>query len=164
MVEALLQHRLPELEVSSAGSFSAGVEASGGSVRAMAARGLDIAGHRSRRLSREMVASADLVLCLARRHLREVVATDPSAFPRTFTLREIVRRAAAVEPPPTFDAWLDALNDGRRAASLLGDHPSDDVADPMGQPDAEYEATAVVLEELVGQLASSLEHYVARAG
>lgn len=160
MAQALLQRRLPGLAVRSAGSISEGVPPSGGSVRAMALRGLDIDGHRSRRLTRDEVGTTDLVVGLARAHLREVVAIDPPAFRRTFTLREVVRRGEAGARPATYERWLDALNDGRRAAGLLGDHPDDDVADPMGRPDYEYEATATILDDLVERLAVLLEPYV----
>ena len=134
MVEALLRHRLPVLEVRSAGSLSEDVPASGGSVHAMAARGLDIAGHRSRRLDRDAVARADLVLALARAHLREVVALDPKAFRRTFTLREVVRRAEAVGDRPTFDGWLDALNEGRRRRGCWASTPTTTWPTPWAGP------------------------------
>ena len=99
MAAALLAHRLPSLDVSSAGSLPGGRPASPGGVRAMATRGLDLHEHRSRTLDPEMVAAADLVLCMARLHLREVVVAAPSALPRTFTLRELVRRGEAVCHP-----------------------------------------------------------------
>ena len=41
------------------------------------------------------VEGHDLVLTMTREHLREVVALDPGAWPRTFTLKEIVRRAGS---------------------------------------------------------------------
>ena len=160
MAEALLRRRLPGLDVSSAGSLPGGRPASAGSVKAMAARGLSLAEHVSRTHDPELLASADLVLCLARRHLREVVVAVPAALPKTFTLRELVRRGEAAGPASSFSEWLALVGSGRRAGDLLGDDPNDDVADPTGGPDEDYERTAVQLEDLVERLARLLEPYL----
>lgn len=157
MAAALLARRLPGAEVASAGSTEAGHPASGGSVRALAARGLDLSGHVSQAVTPELVAGADLVLCMARRHLRDIVVADPSAFPRTFTLRELVRRGEAVGPATDLASWLALVGAGRRASDLLGDDPNDDVADPIGQPDAAYERTAAQLDDLVERLGRLLD-------
>ena len=54
---------------------------------------VDLRGHRSRRLKTKMVAEADLIVGLARRHVFEVAREQPEAFGRAFTLKELVRRA-----------------------------------------------------------------------
>lgn len=169
MVEALLRRALAErvggVEVASAGTFNhlgprsggEGVAASEGSVRAMARRGLDLHDHRSRRLRASELDRFDLVVCLARSHAREVVLAEPSAWSRTFTLRELVRRGEATgarrdgEP---LEAWLGEVGGGRTRSALLGADPVDDVADPIGGPDSAYEATAEVIEDLVERLVS----------
>jgi protein-tyrosine phosphatase len=159
MAEALLAQRLAaagiEAEVSSAGQLDAGVPASSGSVRAMAARGIDLDTHRSRVMTRELVEDADLVVCMARSHLREAAVAAPRAFSRTFTLRELVRRGEALgrrRPGQTIGEWLEEVSAGRRSGDLLGDDPNDDVADPIGGPDREYERTAAQLEDLIDRL------------
>lgn len=157
MAQALLRRRLPWLEVSSAGSLPGGRPASAGSVRAMASRGLVLDDHVSRTLDPEMVESADLVVCMARGHLRDVVVTVPAALPKTFTLRELVRRGEAVGPASSLAGWLALLGEGRRASDLLGDDPNDDIADPIGGPDVEYERTAAQLEDLVERLGRLLD-------
>jgi protein-tyrosine-phosphatase len=155
MAEVLLQDRLAaagvDAVVRSAGDLPGGVPASGGSVRAMAARGLDLSAHLSQSLTIELAERADLIVTMARRHLRSAVALRPDLWSRTFTLKELVRRAAAVGPRASepFDAWLLRVHDGRQRMALLGEDPADDVADPMGGPDREYEATAVELSELI---------------
>ena len=69
-------------------------------------------------LTKEILATdgADLVLTMTREHLRHVVAMDPSAWPRTFTLKEFVRRAQSVAPATAgaggFPRWLDRAGDG----------------------------------------------------
>jgi protein-tyrosine phosphatase len=156
MAEALLRDRLRargiDAQVHSAGELSGGVPASAGSVRAMAARGLDLGEHRSRPTTAAMLEEADLVVAMARRHLRAAVAAMSTAFPRTFTLKELVRRAADAGPRlagESLDAWLDRLHDGRTVTGLLGDDAADDIADPIGGPDRLYEATAQEIEALV---------------
>jgi len=159
MAEVLLKQRLGRLgveaAVTSAGEMIGGVPASGGSVRVMAARGLDLADHHSRHVTPDMLASADLVLAMSRRHLRYALAMEPTAFERTFTLKELARRGAAVGPrrrDQSLSAWLRGVHAGRSTAALLGDADDDDVADPMGKPDAQYEVTAVELEALLDRI------------
>jgi protein-tyrosine phosphatase len=159
MGEALLRHRLAaagiDAHVHSAGLVSQGVPASAHGVRAMAKRGLDLGAHRSRPMTAEMVAGADLVIGMAREHVREAVALVPEAFPRTFTLRELARRAGATGPrlgPEPLDAWLARASAGRRPTDLLGEHPDDDVDDPMGSSRRAYERCATDIEGLVDRV------------
>jgi protein-tyrosine phosphatase len=127
----------------------------------MSKRGLDLTAHLSRPLTAAMVAEADLVVGMAREHVREAVVLEPSALPRSFTLRELVRRgeglgvrraaageadAQGLEP---FASWIARVGEDRRAASLLGRDPVDDIADPMGMSRRAYERTAVEIEDLV---------------
>lgn len=160
MAEVLLRRALPDADVSSAGTFyDGGVAASPGSARAMAARGLALDSHVSRRLGREMLHDADLVIGMGREHVREAVVTEPSMFPKTFTLKELVRRGESVgprRPGQPLEEWLVAVHDRRQTRDLLGDDPRDDVADPMGRPDEDYEATAAELEDLTDRLAALL--------
>jgi protein-tyrosine phosphatase len=159
MAEALLRSALAErgveADVSSAGLFRGGAPASPGSVRAMARRGLDLDGHRSRTVTTDLLAGADLVIGMARLHVREAVLTLPDVWPRAFTLKELVRRGAEVvrrPPEEPLAAWLTRVHEGRRRADLIGDDPADDVADPIGGPDRLYLETATDLEDLVGRL------------
>lgn len=161
MGEALLAHRLARVGVAahvhSAGLVSEGVPASANGVRAMARRGLDLSTHRSRPLTPTMVAEADLVLGMAREHVREAVALDPEAFPRSFTVREMARRARFAgprRPDEDLATWLRRVGTGRRAIDLLGEHPDDDVADPIGRSRRTYERCAGDLEALVDQIAT----------
>ncbi len=161
MGEALLGHRLAQAgvdaHVHSAGLVSEGVPASANGVRAMARRGLDLDAHRSRPLTPALVAGADLVLGMAREHVREAVALDPDAFTRSFTLRELARRGARIgprRPDEDLASWLQRAGAGRRATDLLGEHPDDDVADPIGRSRRTYERCAGDLETLVDQIAT----------
>ena len=125
----------------------------------MADRGIDTSSHRSRRLRPELVAKADLIVGMVRSHVREAVAARPDAWPRTFTLKEIVRlgeeRGPRAPGQPLGD-WLAVVHSGRRLSDLLGDSDADDVADPIGRSRRVYERTAAELEALTGRLAGLL--------
>ena len=158
MGEALLASALGD----AAAVSSAGVEAASGrapmaeAVRAMAARSVDISGHRSRPLDASVMASADLVLTMTRAHVRQVAVMHASSFGRTFTFREIVRRATPLGPrarTTTLAAWLAEVGRDRRAADVVGDDPDDDIADPYRHPYAAYERAAA-------ELAASVDAFV----
>lgn len=161
MGEVLLRDRLARVgvdaEVHSAGLLSEGAAASPHGVSAMAKRGLDLSSHRSQKLTRDAVVRADLVLGMAREHVREAVVLEPSSLARTFTLRELARRAERTGPRrpgpegglEPFSDWLARVGAGRRAADLLGTSTDDDVADPMGLSKRAYERTAQEIEDLV---------------
>jgi protein-tyrosine phosphatase len=160
MAAALLAIRLTGTDVESVGLLEPGHEASPGSVRAMAARGIDIRGHRSATLSVAAVERADLVLGMAKSHVREAVVLVPSAFGRSFTLPELVRLGEGVGPATDLPTWLADVGRGRRPVDLLGDGGADDVADPIGRPDVEYEQTAALLEDLVERLGKLIGNLV----
>lgn len=152
MAEGLLRFRAHstgvEANVSSAGLYPGGAPATEHAVSVLADRGIDIAGHVSRRLDRTLVDQADLILAMTREHLREAVVTSPTAFAKTFTLREIVRRI--VDNP---SASLAQLHLGRSLDDYLRPNPEDDVADPVNKPRAEYEKTAMQLDGMLTRLA-----------
>jgi len=156
MAEVLLRRALEargiDAVVRSAGLRPGGFPASPGSVRAMARRRLVLDGHCSHQLLVDDVTRADLVVCMARSHAREAVVLHPVSWPRTFTLKELVRRGGAIgprRPDQPFDEWLTDLGRGRQRGALMGADPDDDVADPIGGPDTAYEATAALLEDLI---------------
>ena len=159
MAEAFLRRRLAvlgvEARVHSAGRLFDDVPVPAEGVAALRAMGLDTSGHRSRRLTVDMARQADLVLCMAREHLRDVVVLAPDAWPRAFTVKELVRRAEQVgprSPGQPFDEWLAKVHAGREAADAVGPSADDDVADPIGGGSAVYRRTAAELDELTERL------------
>jgi protein-tyrosine phosphatase len=103
--------------------------------------GIDLAGHVPRKFDTSMIVEADVVIGMAREHVREVVVAEASAFAKTFTLREIVRRGQAQGPRPSdveLGAWLASIHVGRRYSDLIGDAAEDDIADPMGGSSDDY--------------------------
>jgi protein-tyrosine phosphatase len=119
--------------------------------------GLDMSDHRSQLLVRRVMQRSDLILGMAREHVREAVALDPPAWPRSFTLKEFVRRGEAVGPRPKgqlLRAWLDDVGAGRRHENLLGSSPVDDVEDPMNAGEVLCRATGKELLDLVVRVLS----------
>ena len=159
MAESLLRHRLGELgvdaRVASAGLLRPGQPASQHGVDILRGRGLDLTAHRSQAMTRELLGSSDLVLAMAREHVREAVVLDPSLWTRTFTLKELVRRGEASGPrragEPLAD-WLARVGQGRRISDLTGSSPDDDVADPYGGPRPAYERMVAEMDDLIDRV------------
>ncbi|HEY6532150.1 MAG TPA: hypothetical protein VIY72_07590 [Acidimicrobiales bacterium] len=167
LLDSALRARGVEAHVHSAGTMADGRGAVPEMVELAADRGLDLRSHVGRRLDPTLVAGADLVLPLAREHLREVVVTSPAAFGRTFTPKELVRRAEAVggrRPDESLDEFLARVHDGRNAQQLLRADPADDVADPIGGPRSGYVRTAADLDGLAAAIAVLLAPVPAPTG
>ncbi len=145
--------------VASAGLGPSGTGVPDEVVGVMAARGIDLSGHRSTTLTVAMVETADLVVGMSLRHVQEAVLLEPAAWQRTFRLKELVTRGEFVGPRlPGQDlaAWVHAAQGDRPRTALAHHSPVDDVADPYGGPPEGYETTAAELEILTGRLADLL--------
>jgi protein-tyrosine phosphatase len=160
MAAALLARRLAAfgvtMPVRSAGMISSGDPPHPEVISVMASYGIQIVSHRSRIVCAADLASASLVLAMARDHLRHATITEPGAWPRAFTLKELVRRGEQIGPRPPgepLSGWLSRVHAGRERTSLLGDSLDDDVADPAGGRLRAYADTAVLLDHLVKRLA-----------
>lgn len=158
MAEVLLRRHLEtagiEATVSSAGLYPGGSPATAHGVAAMADRGLDLSSHESRQLDASLIDGADLIIGMAREHVREVAVVDAGALVRTFTLKELVRAAVAAGPRrdgEDLGAWLERIGVGRQRASLLGTghDPAMDIEDPVGRGRADYETTAEEIDDLL---------------
>ena len=161
MAEVLLRHHLAvrgvEASVSSAGVHEGGAPATHHGVAAMAARGLDLHGHVSRQVTRGMVKEADLIIGMAREHVREAAVLDPAVLERSFTLKDLVRRGEDLGPRSASEPlgdWLARMAASRQRSELVGGghDPAVDVEDPVGRGTADYEATATLLDELLRRL------------
>jgi protein-tyrosine phosphatase len=142
--------------VSSAGILDLDATSPAPMIAAAAKYGADLGSHTGRQVHPADVSGAALVVGMAREHVREIVLLDPAAWPRTFTLKELVRRGRAVGPrgarQPLAD-WLDLVHHGRSPEDLLGRSAGDDIPDPMGGPSRGYRASAKQIAELVDDLA-----------
>jgi protein-tyrosine-phosphatase len=162
MAAALLRQHLAatgtKARVASAGFLDEGRPAAPRAVAVLASRGLDIAGHRSRRVTAEDVRRADLVIGMTSTHVRDAVLEFKSTLDHTFRFRELLRRATATggrAGTETVATWLARVGEHRRARELVGT-TDDDIPDPIGAPMKEYERTASELDDLARRLAAFL--------
>lgn len=164
-VERLLVHALgPE---SGVGVGSAGVRAVVGApmsapmVELVEAAGASAAGFTARQVTAPLVESADLVLAMTRSHRAALVELVPGAVRRTFTLRELARLLADVDPAalpsgpvPERLAALGPLAAAQRARQA--DAREDDVVDPYGGGSRLYALAFRQLEPAVQTIAGHL--------
>ena len=162
LVERLLQQQLPDITVESAGTGAlVGEPMQRGSQTILERHGGDASGFEARALTPEMVARADLVLALTRRHRSAVVQLHPRATRYTFTLRELARLAPQVTPLPgeTREARLRALVPAvasRRGFEPVPDPADDDVIDPYRRGQAVYDEMAGYVVPAVSALVDAV--------
>jgi len=159
MAQAMLSARLSARGISprvaSAGLLADGMKPPPEVISVMAARGIAVTRHRSRLVTADDLADADLILGLAREHVRHATVLLPAAWPRSFTLRELLRRgheAGPRSPREPLGDWLTRASLDRGRRDLLGSSRADDVADPAGGPPHGYLATAGLLDQLTRDL------------
>ena len=105
VVHALLADRFQQngyldWQVASAGTWAEhGVLASHYSVEVLADQGYDISGHRSQPIDKELLAWADLVLCLATGHVEALRAEFPNEAYKIFLLTSMSGRPYSVHDP-----------------------------------------------------------------
>jgi protein-tyrosine phosphatase len=133
-------------------------------VQAMIENGVDISGHRARRLTAPMIREADLVLTMASEHRDTIAAQIDGAARRTFTLKEFARLLDQVpgRPAPASDGDDRQLAEAVAAAADLrvsGAVPpsrDEDVADPLGLGVEAYRATAWEIGQLCDRVVAGV--------
>jgi protein-tyrosine phosphatase len=159
LLEKRLQGAASEVIVESAGLRETDALLDGGALRVLDEQGVDLSRHHSRAIDSAMVGAATLVVGMEREHVRETVLLDASIWPRTFTLKELVRRGEATgsrRPGETIADWIARAHGDRTQRDLLGADRADDVADPFGGPPGGYEDAAEEIDDLVTRLVSLL--------
>ena len=130
------------------------------SIVAAREREVDIEGHVARRVTRDLIDRADLVLTMAGEHRDEVIRVVPEAAARTFTLKELVRLLQAL--PSVARPSAESLGarvaeaDALRREGFTGNPRDEDIADPLGHPQDTYRAVAWELDGLVHRLADGV--------
>jgi len=164
VVEALLRRHLAPpggVSVTSAGTHGGRNVVHPDSIAAAADAGIDLSGHRSRRLTRRLLDAegGDLVIALTREHVYHLVATDEAVWPRSFTLVELVRRseglAASGATVSGVAEWVAAVGEGRRGTDLLAGRRSDDIADPYGRSRRHHRRMVREVDELCLRLSAA---------
>jgi protein-tyrosine phosphatase len=159
LLEMRLQDTAMDVIVESAGLRETDATLDDASLRVLDGLGVDLRRRHSRAIDAAMVGAATLVLGLEREHVREAVLLDPSVWPRTFTLKEIVRRGeeeGSRQRGESISEWIARAHAGRSQRDLLGADRADDVADPFGGPPGGYEDAAEEIDDRVSRLVSLL--------
>ena len=100
LADRLLRNGYPEWQVASAGTWAGhGDLASHYSVEVLADQGFDISGHRSQPIDKDLLAWADLVLCLATGHVEALRAEFPREAYKIFLLTSMSGRPYSVHDP-----------------------------------------------------------------
>jgi protein-tyrosine phosphatase len=165
VAEQLLAQRLARLQdsdgerwtVRSAGTSNVRAAPDPNTAAAAAAAGIDVTAHTARHLDASILRhdGADLTLVMTRAHLRDVISIDLAWWPRTFTLKELVRRAgqhSPAAPGEPFGSWLARVAAGRRAAGMITPDGSDDLRDPYGRPRQAHDEMVGEVDALVDNL------------
>jgi protein-tyrosine phosphatase len=106
MVAALLTDRLArdaarqDWQVDSAGVWAAaGHPATAYGIDEMRERGIDLYGHRSQPVTRELVGAADLVLAMTRNHVEALQVAFPDQAHKVYLLTQMVGREYDIADP-----------------------------------------------------------------
>lgn len=140
MAEGIAQHLLSQsgldhsITVGSAGvNAQDGLSASPEAIAALAEMGMELSGHQARSLTPEILAAADLVLTMTRRHRQEILEIVPAAKSKVFVLKEFIgsRRPAPAGGRPSLDRNLfsegsQSFLDRSPTASSAGQSAMDD--------------------------------------
>jgi protein-tyrosine-phosphatase len=134
-------------------------------VEAMIENGVDISGHRARRLTAPMIREADLVLTMATEHRDTIVAQAAGAAGRTFTLKEFARLLDHLPPGHPMPGGADeeqvlsaAVSAAAevRASGAVPPSRDEDVADPLGLGVEAYRATAWEIGQLCDRVVTGV--------
>lgn len=159
-----MRHRLLDrgcqAAIATAGFLEGGQPVPPEVLKTMDGVGIDLRGHLSRKLDARLLDAADLVVTMTGQHVVDTTGVSPDAWPRTFTIRELLARA---EPVGTWDSaddlasWVRRVGAGRTRAGVLGLPLADDIVDPMiRHRQRDFDRTRDELDGLVGRLADLL--------
>jgi len=157
MAEALARAHLPGVVVASAGTMGwNGAPATDHAIEVLARRGIDLHAHVSRRVTRDDIEAADLVIAMTRVHAWATHAHHPAAQSRTFLFDEFLRAATrSPRDQQPLRGWVEALGRARNPEAPPG-AARDEIADPAGEALDVYERTAERLERLTERLAAAV--------
>lgn len=161
LAEQLLRHALRArglaANVRSAGLMTGGFPTPPLGIRVAAANGIDLTGHRSARVSNELLRSSDLILAMTRAHAREIVAFAPDTWSRVYPLKQFTALAPQTKVPrrAIFRDGAELVGEGRARKSILGNPAHDSVRDPMGQSSGIWQEVLADLHDQVARLLDS---------
>lgn len=163
MFEALLQAYLDRnadtagTTVASAGTRARPDHAAASGMRRVASSwGLDLDGHRSRRVDHDIATGSDLVVTMEQAHSDAVSRLAPGLGSRTFLVTELDAIIGAQTVAPADADGLAELVANWHAARARLSLDAPDVADPIGGSPQEYEQCAWQLARLTERLGPTL--------
>lgn len=133
MAQALLEKALKEknksdIEVLSAGIMMLeGLSATKEVKELLSKEGIDVSGHRSRRVTRDMIRKTDIILVMERLHEKRILELVPESKNRLFLLKEFAK---------------------------INNSDNLDIADPIGRPLTFYTQTMAVIKEAVERISN----------
>lgn len=135
MAEGLLKGQLERLgipiEVRSTGIGTYdGIAASSEAIEVMKEQGIDISGHIGRRLTKNTIDKADLILAMEQFHINYILDLQPNAKNKTFLLKEFKNLEEVKEP---------------------------NIADPIGKPKEVYEECMLTIKQQIERLVDLLK-------
>lgn len=140
LADLLRQRNRTDIEVASAGTAAMdGDPAAIHAVTVLGERGINLSGHRARRLNGYELDRDTLILTMTEGHKRTVLQIAPEAADRTFTLKEAAALALGAAPGPELD-----------------------VHDPVGGPLDLYRETADEITALLEIIVDNLHHLLAK--
>ena len=169
LAAGLLGHLRPEFSVLSAGTRAFEPAVATLEIRTQAHDwGFSLDDHRAQELTSQLIQSADVILTAERAHRAEVVALEPSAMRKAFTIKQIARVAEAwsdaiasgAEPTPEIGSFADLVSElaDYRALTLPPHSPDDDdISDPFLRSQAAYDHSAQQISAAVNVLAQTIE-------
>lgn len=149
----------PDLAVSSRGVAAAdGMSVPAALVQAIRPYFLDLHSHRSRRIAREDVEAATVVLAMTEAQRETLQLLLPSATPRIFSLREFARLVSVVpQRDESNGGVLGLVRAAHRERPRQPAAPSpENVADPYGGSVKQYQACIAEIVGLVDQITGRL--------
>ncbi|HRW17354.1 MAG TPA: low molecular weight phosphatase family protein [Dermatophilaceae bacterium] len=117
----------------------------------LAERGRDGSAHRSRSVTAQVVAEADLVLTMEARHRLAIIDELPTAAPIVFTIAQADAALAAIPGAVRGRDLVTAIFRARRPV-----RPEDDVVDPYRRGLAANRATADQLDAVLARIVPRL--------
>jgi protein-tyrosine-phosphatase len=113
-----------DIMVSSSGTYAVdGIPPTIGAIKVMQEIGIDISQHRSRRITREQILSADLILVMECRHLEAVRSLSENAKEKSWLLKQYVK---------------------------ADNNP--EIRDPLGGPLEVYEECRIIIQDAIEKL------------
>lgn len=158
MAEHILRSRLAESplnwRISSAGTHA--VEHTGimpNAAKILDRMGIDTTGFRSRRVNRQLIGEADLILTAEQRQRELIAAVEPAARRRTFPLLQFARFVDDPERDGQLRTGQELLH---LALEMQGasqpPEQSEDLNDPVGGPRRGYRVCADLIETAVDSI------------